>query len=227
MTVRTPLQSGSAEHGFTPSEHGFTLIELLVALFIFGLLAAAGVALLSGTVSAQSAVLGRLDQDGQGRRMSALLTADLAQAVPRISRTENGALAPAFFAAPAGAGMPLFHLVRAGRDNPDDVARPGVEKIEYWLVDGRLERRAYPALDGTPAGPPLVLAEHLARVDVAFRDASGGWASSWTPAQGDQLPLAVRLILQGDGRAAPLTMLFLVGPGAGRVAPPQGAGRVG
>ena len=41
------------------------------------LLAAAGVALLSGTVSAQSAVLGRLDQDGQGRRMSALLTADL------------------------------------------------------------------------------------------------------------------------------------------------------
>ena len=201
----------SQEH--SAPANGFTLIELLVALLIFAMLASAGVTLLAGSVSAQSQVRARLDDDASLHRMSAILSADLAQAAPRISRTENGALAPAFFAAPPGQGMPLFHLVSGGRPNPDDAPRPTIQKVEYWFADGRLERRAYPLVDGTTVGAPLVLSERLLHATVAFRDPTGAWRSDWTPAQGDLLPRAVRLTLEGEGRRAPVTMLFLVGPG--------------
>ncbi|WP_447410841.1 PulJ/GspJ family protein, partial [Clostridium perfringens] len=54
-----------AEHGFTPlrryAEHGFTLVEVMIALLIFGMIAAAGVAILSFSVRAQGATATRLD----------------------------------------------------------------------------------------------------------------------------------------------------------------------
>lgn len=54
-----------AEHGFTPvrrfAEHGFTLVEVMISLLIFGLLAAAGVALLSFSVRAQGLTGARLE----------------------------------------------------------------------------------------------------------------------------------------------------------------------
>ena len=55
-----------AEHGFTPAkrsaEHGFTLVEVMIALMIFGMLAAAGVAILTFSVRAQTATGKRLDR---------------------------------------------------------------------------------------------------------------------------------------------------------------------
>ncbi|MFZ3006359.1 MAG: type II secretion system protein, partial [Phenylobacterium sp.] len=43
---------------------GFTLVEMLVALFIFSLLAAAGVTVMRFTVDNQVAVRGRMDRLG-------------------------------------------------------------------------------------------------------------------------------------------------------------------
>ncbi len=78
------------------AEAGFTLIELLVSLLIFGMLAAAGVALLSFSVKAQDVASARLAEMGDLRRMSAILTSDLAQAAPRLWRDENGLAKPVF-----------------------------------------------------------------------------------------------------------------------------------
>src|SRR3546814_17978848 len=86
-------------------------------------------------------------------RASALITTDLAQALPRISRTESGTLAPAFYAdAVIDPHRPALLFVRGGWDNLDGHAdRPTIQKVEYWLVDGRPDRRSYPFVDGARA----------------------------------------------------------------------------
>jgi general secretion pathway protein J len=205
-----------AEHGFTPgrcsAEHGFTLVELLVALAIFAMLASAGVLMLGNSVSAQAIVRMRLDDMATLQRIDGLLMADLWQATPRISRTENGLLAPAFFAQPRGDTAPVMQLVRAGRTNIDDSPQSSLEKIEYWVRQGRLERRTYPQVDGARGNPPAILLEGVEAVSLRFRDARGHWLDRWIPTQPDLLPRAVEMVLRRTGAPA-LTLMFLVGPG--------------
>jgi len=194
------------------NERGFTLIELLVALVIFAMLAAAGVMLLGNSVSAQGAIRGHLDAMAAIERTNGALTADLAQAVPRVSRTENGLLAPAFFAQPRGEDAPVMQFVRAGWTNMDESPRPTLQKVEYWVRQGRLERRTYPLLDGAQGAQPATLLERIDGATLRFRDARGDWLDSWIPTQPDLLPRAVEMVLTRTGAPA-LTLKFLTGPG--------------
>jgi general secretion pathway protein J len=195
-----------------PRESGFTLIELLVALMIFAMLAAAGVLLLGNSVSAQGQVRTRLDEMAALQRVNGLLTSDLAQATPRISRTENGLLAPAFFSQPRGEDAPVLQFVRSGWTNLDESQRSTLQKVEYWVRQGRLERRTYPLVDGARGSPPAALLEHVASATIRLRDAQGDWLDHWTPTQPDLLPLAVEITLRRTD-APPLTLSYLVGPG--------------
>lgn len=192
------------------TRNGFTLIELMVSLFIFGILSAAGVYLLSGSVSAQGAVQGKLDGLAAVQRAAGLMTVDFAQAVPRISRTDSGTLAPAFFAAGGGQADPAVQFVRTGRDNPDALVRSAVQKLEYGVADGALVRRAYPQTDGAVADPPAVLLGHVTGVGWRFRDAEGNWRNDWRPSDPQAMPRAVELTVTRTG-ADPLRLLFLVG----------------
>lgn len=192
--------------------NGFTLVELLVALFIFALLSAAGVMLLGNAVSAQGAVGQRLDEQGGLVRVVALLEQDMAQAVPRVSRTESGLLAPAFFARTPSPDAPFLQFVRGGWSNPDDAPRADLAKVEYWLRDGRLERRVYPAVDGAAGGDPADLLDRIENIAPAFRDAKGQWSDEWQQPGPKAMPVAMRLTIVRRG-AAPLTLLFRVGAG--------------
>ncbi len=191
-------------------ESGFTLIELMVSLFIFGILSAAGVYLLSGSVSAQGSIQGKLDGLAAVQRAAGLMTVDFAQAVPRISRTDSGALAPAFFAAGGGQADPAVQFVRTGRDNPDALARSAVQKLEYGVVDGALVRRGYAQVDGAAADPPAALLDHVAGVAWRFRDETGAWRADWRPTDPQAMPRAAELTVTRTG-ADPLRLLFLVG----------------
>jgi type II secretion system protein I len=138
-------QQGSAGRGPPPpvplpvpgGTDGFTIVELLVSLFIFGLLSAAGVALLSFSVRAQALAGERLDEISQFRRFGAIVTSDLAQASPRISRDGNGAVRPAFVGG-TGLGEPAsVSLVRRGWDNLDGSQRSSLQKVEYRVSGNR------------------------------------------------------------------------------------------
>ncbi|MDX3908862.1 MAG: type II secretion system minor pseudopilin GspJ [Sphingobium sp.] len=192
--------------------NGFTLIELLVALTIFAMLAGAGVLLLGNSVSAQGAIKVRLDDMATLERMDGALSADLGQAVSRISRTDTGTLAPAFFANPQGENTPALQFVRAGRSNFSDAPRSSLQKVEYWVRQGRLERRTYDHVDGGAAAEPAALLEGVQSVAWRFRDAKGDWLNVWTPQQPDLLPRAVEMIMARSGNP-PLTLIFGVGPG--------------
>lgn len=193
------------------SRNGFTLVEVMVALFVFAILSAAGVMLLSGSVRGQGVVQTRLDGLAEVQRAASLMTADLAQAVPRISRTPAGTLAPAFFAAGGVQADPAVQFVRTGRDNPDQLARGAVQKLEYALVDGRLVRRGYPQVDGAAADAPRVLIEGVAAAAFRFRGADGAWSDGWRPADPVAMPRALELTLQRTA-APPVRLVFLVGP---------------
>lgn len=211
----TPL-TRSAQKGFTPltrsAQQGFTLIELLVALMIFALLASAGVLLLGNSVSAQAQVKARLDDMAAVQRASGALAADLGQAVPRITRTEAGTLAPAFWAQDEGEGQPVMQFVRGGWDNLGNLPRPSLQKVEYWVRQGRLERRGYAQLDGAAGDDPATLLENVEAVVLRFRDAQGKWRDDWTPSQPDLMPRAVEIRVTRTGEP-PVMLRFLVAPG--------------
>lgn len=193
-------------------ESGFTLIELLVALMIFAMLAAAGVLLLGNSVSAQAQVKARLDDMAAVQRTAGALAADLGQAVPRISRTETGTLAPAFWSHREGESLPVMQFVRGGWDNLGDLRRPSLQKVEYWVRQGRLERRTYAQVDGAVGDDPAALLDHVEDVALRFRDARGDWREEWTPTQPDLMPRAVEMTIARTGEP-PVTLRFLVAPG--------------
>lgn len=196
-------------------EAGFTLIEVMIALMIFGMIAAAGVALLAFSVRAQSATTAALDDNGALNRFASILTADLAQAQDRPTRDARGTLFPAFSG--DRNAQPLLRFVRAGWSNPDQAPRATVQKVEYRLTGEGIERVGYPALDGAPPLPAALLLDRVQDVRLRFRYL-GAWSDTW---QGDDraaLPQAVEWrVTRNDGQS--YRMLFLVGTGAGRVLP--------
>jgi general secretion pathway protein J len=194
------------------AQQGFTLIELLVALTIFAMLAGAGVLLLGNSVSAQAQVKIRLDELAAVQRAGGAIGGDLAQALPRISRTESGALAPAFWAHDGGEGAPVMQFVRGGWSNLNQMPRSSLQKIEYWVRQGRLERRSYPFVDGALGSEPAVLLDGVEDVVLRFRDGRGDWRDDWTPGQPDLMPRAVEAVVTRKGEP-PVTLRFLVGPG--------------
>ncbi len=201
-----------AEHGFTFvrrfAEHGFTLIELVVALFVFGLLAAAGVSLLAGSVRAQAGATLRLDDVARERRLTAILTSDLLQVLPRVTRSTTGAVEPSFR---GGNGPLLLTFVRGGWSNGDDAARASIQRVEITRQGTRLMRSARPMADGTAVAAPVILLDDVAQIQLRFRE-KGEWVDVWNPTRESALPRAVELIITRTG-ASPLRRLFIVGTG--------------
>ncbi|HEU0067178.1 MAG TPA: type II secretion system minor pseudopilin GspJ [Sphingomonas sp.] len=207
----------SAEHGFTTrrrsAEHGFTLIEVMVALMIFGMIAAAGVAILAFSVRAQSATGERLDDAAALGRTMSILSADFAQAVPRATRDEGGGVQPAFVGDAGSATAPMLRLVRLGWTNIDAAGRAGAQKVAYRVDGGMLERIAYPMLDGAAPFPASAMLSRVREVRLRYRY-RGAWSDRWDGAGGIALPDAAEVsIVRADGVI--WRQLFLVGTGYG------------
>jgi general secretion pathway protein J len=192
--------------------NGFTLVELMVALGLFGLIAGASVAMLAMAVSTREATQGRLDVQAQLLQARALLNADLGQAVPRRWRDEAGRPQPAFASDP-GTGL-LLRVVRAGWSNPDAAPRASLQRVEWRLADGVIERRAAPMVDGAPFGPPARLLKGVRRVRLRVHSGGAwgdGWPSPGTAVGPDALPQAVELVFDCPDTGQ-LRQLFLLPP---------------
>jgi general secretion pathway protein J len=187
---------------------GFTLVEVLVSLAIFAVLAGAGALMLSQTIDTRFAVRAETDRVGDIQRMRALLKADLAQAAPRRTRAPTGRPLPRALMGQETPGDPILTLVRNGWSNPSEAARPSLQRVEYRVVDGRLERRVSPYLDGARAGPPQVLCRGVKDAVVTFIQ-NGSEAQAFISTSDRPLPDAVRIVMTLDG-VGRLEQLFLV-----------------
>ncbi len=187
-------------------EHGFTLIELMIALLIFGMIAAAGVSLLAFSVKAQGMTKARLADIGAGERLSALLSADLAQVVPRVSRDERGLPVPAF----RSDGNLIIGYTRGGWSG-NGMAHNGLQRVEWQLVANQFSRATAAMADGAATGEPRVMAADVAQVRLRFRT-KDGWRDHWDATQASAVPRALELtVIPKQG--PPLTRLFIVGTG--------------
>jgi general secretion pathway protein J len=180
---------------------GFTLVEMLIALTIFGMLTAAGVALLTLTVRTQETSGRLLAEVGQLRRLGALMTADFAQAAPRASRDRDGRPRPAF----AGSALNLAVVRHGGPEG-------ALQRVEYRLNGDRLERLAYSAVDGDTRAVAIPLLANVSQLRLRYRDREGGWRDAWDPTDATLLPRAVELV-SSDPAHGSVRQLFLVGGG--------------
>lgn len=193
---------------------GFTLVEVMISLLIFGLLAAAGVALLSFSVKAQGATAAKLDDASALARLSSALTADLAQATPRQTRGEGGAPLPVFTGESGSGAVPMLRFVRGGWSNLDEARRAGAQKVEYRVEDDALVRVAYPMLDGAAPLPGATMLDHVGQVALRYRT-RGAWSDRWVGTPEAPLPDALELRIVRTG-GTDYRQLYLVGTGYGR-----------
>lgn len=204
MRVRTPNPPLQMQGR---NEHGFTLVELMVSLMIFGMLAAAGVALLSFSVRAQEAAENRLGELSQLRRASTLMAADLGQAAARLHRDGTGTPLPAFTGGGTGLGF-----VRRGWENVDGAPRSSLQRVEYRLSAGKLERLSWPMVDGAAPRAAVTMLDGVRSLAFRYRMPTGDWRDRWEPEEVDDLPLAVEMVVEAEGSGV-TRQLFLTGRG--------------
>ncbi|WP_380877381.1 type II secretion system protein GspJ [Sphingomonas sp. DBB INV C78] len=202
---------------FTPvrrsAEHGFTLVELMISLLIFGMLAAAGVGLLAFSVRAQEATQERLDEVASIRRVGAIMTSDLAQASQRMVRDTSGVRMVAFTGEGGAPGGVALGFVRRGWSNGGSAARASLQRVEYRLVEDRLERQTWPMLDGAEPVRPAIVMRGITAMTVRYRR-KGEWRDRWDPERPDAMPDAVEVVLDVE-RLGSIRQLFVAGTGNG------------
>jgi general secretion pathway protein J len=199
MTTHRPNRSG-----------GFTLVEMMVALFIFGLLASGAVMLLRFSVDAEAQSRQKLGEIAQIRRFVAVWNADLAQAVPRLARDEDGQKRLAFeYGDSLGDGV-FLRLTRGGWSNYSGDPRPSMQKVEYRLNGQRLERRGYEQLDGAWPEDGSLLLDGVSGVTMRLREKRGTWLSDWNPTVAREMPVAAEITVERIN-APPIVLSAIVG----------------
>lgn len=195
----------------TTAQSGFTLVEMMVALFIFSLLSVAGVALLRGAVNSNEVTDAKLSDMAQMQRLVSLMETDLSQALPRPYRNELGDRVATFASDTGSSGRGFLSFTRGGQSNINNKARSNMQRVSYQLNDGRLERLQYEATDGGSSSEPAELMDGISDLKLRFRDKRGQWVSNWQTERLSDLPRAVELRFEQNGRN--YRHVFLVGTG--------------
>ena len=190
---------------------GFTLVEAMTALMLFALIATAGTAVLATSIDNRFSVQAASERTAALQRTRGLLRADLGQATTRRTRDRNGEPGPLALTGATRPDDPVLTLTRAGWSNAGDTRRSSMQRVEYRLVDGALERRVSRFLDGSRPGPPQRLLTGVTDLTVSFVQ-DGRETATPVPDPTGRPPDAVRLTLTLEGYG-PMTHLFLIGGG--------------
>lgn len=181
---------------------GFTLVEVMVSLLIFSLIAAAGVGLLTVSITNREVVAGATAEGASLMRAHRSLKNDLGQALDRPVRGASGDGA-AFRAS----GSTLA-LTRGGWQNASGADR-GLQRVEYAVIDRRLIRRIRESVDAGPLGPPQILMEDVEGLGIRFVS-RGRSFDKWPVDDGPALPDAVAVAVE-TRRFGRVEMDFAVG----------------
>jgi general secretion pathway protein J len=190
---------------------GFTLVEMMVALFVFSLLSVAGVVMLRSAVDSDETTAQNLSEMAEVQRFVSLIEADLSQAVARTYRDDTGQVRAAFSSETGSGDAAFLKFIRGGQSNLNGESRSNLERVEYRITDGRMERLRYQATDGGEISEPAILLTDVTDLQIRYRTKRGQWAGRWEVERLSDLPRAVELVFQLGGRSH--RHLFLVGTG--------------
>ena len=142
---------------------GFSLVEVLVATFVFAVIAAVSVGLLTSSLNAREVNETRIGALAEVDTLRTLLRDDAGQVVLRPVRQADGRVSPVTFAGSID-GVPgaeaergetvILSLTRRGWANPGGAqARSSLQRVDYVLTGSRLDRRVTTYPDASPATP--------------------------------------------------------------------------
>lgn len=196
-------------------DNGFSLVETLVATFVFALVSASGVAILSGHENSRIRLAEADNQLTALDQTKALIRNDFFAAFDRPVRDAFGGKMVAF---EAGNHMPdgtLLRLVRGGNPTAKLFGNmSSLQRVEYAVSDGFLIRRTYDRTDVVTA-TKFIEQQILSGVRSVFtRYATDGlWVEEWgTLPSSAALPRLAEMTItfrSGDD----VKMVFLVGSG--------------
>jgi len=171
-------------------DEAFTLVEALVSLFVFALLSAGCVLMLTQTIRAQELAGAAQERLREVQMTQALLTADLAQTALRTVRSGEGQILPPFS---GGVDQQLMAFVRTGVD-PDASAgaRSQLTFVEYVVHDDSVVRRTRTAIDPRSVAPvsERVVLRDVREVQVRFYNGQT-WEPKWLGATGRPRAIAL------------------------------------
>lgn len=185
---------------FKRPHHGFTLIELLVALVILTLLSVAGYRGLDAVLQARERVSAETRKWQHLAFFFARMNQDIAQAVQRPVRDEDGAIVRAAWvgnAVAVGENDAELIFTRAGIPEQGP-ALQAPQRIGYRLEQGSIVMLRWPGLDQAPRSKPVryTVLEGVREFRLRYLDKSGIWQLQWQyPTDLNRLPQAVEVSL--------------------------------
>ncbi|MFC4348030.1 type II secretion system minor pseudopilin GspJ [Kordiimonas lipolytica] len=194
------------------NDAGFSLVETMVATFIFALVSAAGVALLTSYQSGREmlqAADGRVSEITLAREV---IKADLLAALDRPARMEMGEVRGFTGSAYLPDGLKLSLVRGGGMRAVLDTGESALERVDYVLEGDKLVRRTFKRTDITTANKPRdrVMLEGVKAMALRF-ESEGQWIEEWRPEVAlKPLPNLAELSFQmANGRS--LRFVLLVG----------------
>lgn len=168
-------------NGVRKNQAGFTLVEVLVSLFIFALLSAATLSVLTSSLDNRE----RLNEKNEILRkqsmMRILLKSDLANTIAHRKIDPFGQPELIYFAGGIPGDEQVLRLSRTGWENPGGIERrSNLQAVAYILEEGELKRRVQTRFNAMQDTPVLdqVLASDVEEIRFGFFDGEQ-WVDNW------------------------------------------------
>ncbi|PHR61344.1 MAG: type II secretion system protein GspJ [Robiginitomaculum sp.] len=171
------------------TEQGFTLVEVMVALFLFSILSASSLAVLTTTIQSKTSLEAKSKLLQSRTLMRVLLKSDFENAIAIPKTDEFGQIQPVSFSAGENGGEYLITLSRTGWDNPGGIERrSNLQSVSYSLKAGVLRRHIHARFNALTTTPVLEqeLLHGIRSARLTFFDGEY-WVENWVvgePPQG-------------------------------------------
>jgi|RhiMethySRZTD1v2_1073278.scaffolds.fasta_scaffold13757_4 general secretion pathway protein J len=173
---------------------GFTLLEVLVAVVIFGIISILAYGGYNQLIRQSEIVESSATRTRAIQSTVQRMAEDFEMLEPRPIREPLGeTLEPALRAGGTRVDT-LLDLTRSGWTNPAGLTRSTLQRVTYRLMDNKLERAYWNALDRTLTTEPTsaLLLDKVRTASFRFMDQNQTWHDQWPPL-GYSGPDAVRL----------------------------------
>jgi len=149
-------------------EAGFTLIEMLVSLFIFSLISAGTMTVMSSSIAVRDRVNQGMEELNRIQASRSIMRTDFERISLRARRDILGSFEPYVLTTD---GEPLINFTRLGRENPGGLeARGDAERVAYLFRDEKLIRQSWPTAnpDVSSEAREIVLFDNLLSAHLDF-----------------------------------------------------------